>query len=441
MSPFKAHSKFVLAGLMLLLGGAFVVSAVTSRSSEKAPLDPALFGLPADAREAMELRTDNAATFEVSPGKFAAVGGVAQYVEQAVCEEEGVFFCFLKRVGKALLADASGPNSPGTIVDDDSVGTIAWTNPSNAISSDDSYAATDAIIYTQQSHYLKATNFGFSIPVGATIDGILVEVERTSVGMAGVSDAAARIVKSDGAIGTTDNMIGSWNPTENYYSYGSSFELWGEDWTAEDINDDDFGFAISAIGIGGSSQRSARIDHIRITVSYTEADSAPPVPSNFSPASESTITDATQNVTFDTDENATCKISLTDQAYGDMAGDACTGGGTQSQSCTTPDLGADGAKTVYIACTDGTNADIAETNEALSYALDTTPPTLAPVPGSSEGPNSPGTVADDASVGTAAWNNPTNASESDNSNTYSYVEDADTTTHYLKANNFNLGNV
>ncbi|MDD4319787.1 MAG: myxococcus cysteine-rich repeat containing protein [Candidatus Peribacteraceae bacterium] len=108
-------------------------------------------------------------------------------------------------------------------------------------------------------------------------------------------------------------------------------------------------------------------------LTYT-LDAAPPVPSNFSPASASTITDATQDITFDTDENATCKISLTDQAYGDMAGDACTGGGTQSQSCTAPDLGADGAKSVYIACTDGTNADTAETNEALAYTLDTTPP-------------------------------------------------------------------
>lgn len=29
-----------------------------------------------------------------------------------------------------------------------------------------------------QSHYLKATNFGFSIPTNATVDGVLVEIEK-----------------------------------------------------------------------------------------------------------------------------------------------------------------------------------------------------------------------------------------------------------------------
>jgi hypothetical protein len=35
---------------------------------------------------------------------------------------------------------------------------------------------------TGQSHYLKATKFGFSIPTGATINGILVEVENKYTG-------------------------------------------------------------------------------------------------------------------------------------------------------------------------------------------------------------------------------------------------------------------
>ncbi|OHB81418.1 MAG: hypothetical protein A2V98_17145 [Planctomycetes bacterium RBG_16_64_12] len=104
------------------------------------------------------------------------------------------------------------------------------------------------------------------------------------------------------------------------------------------------------------------------------ADSSPPAPSSFSPASGTTISDATQTITFTTDENATCRLSLDgDESYAQMSDDtACSGGGTTSQSCTTPDLGADGAKIVYVACTDGTNADTAGTNEALSYTLDTT---------------------------------------------------------------------
>ncbi|MDP3882564.1 MAG: DUF2341 domain-containing protein [Candidatus Staskawiczbacteria bacterium] len=110
-------------------------------------------------------------------------------------------------------------------------------------------------------------------------------------------------------------------------------------------------------------------------------DTTPPAPSSISPASASTISDTTQTITFTTDENATCYLSLDgDEAYADMSDDTlCTGGGTTSQSCTTPDLGADGAKSVYIACTDGTNADTTATNEDLTYTLDASTPDIVAV--------------------------------------------------------------
>ena len=107
-------------------------------------------------------------------------------------------------------------------------------------------------------------------------------------------------------------------------------------------------------------------------LAYT-LDTTPPAPSGFDPASASIIIDTTQTITFTTDENATCRLSLDgDETYAQMSDDTlCSGGGTTSQSCDTPALGSDGAKTVYIACTDDTNADSADTNEALSYTLST----------------------------------------------------------------------
>jgi len=74
----------------------------------------------------------------------------------------------------------TGAISPGTLADDAAVGAVAWTNPGNAASSDNAYAvfSTSGV---QQSHYLKATNFGFSIPAGATIDGVAVSIERKRV--------------------------------------------------------------------------------------------------------------------------------------------------------------------------------------------------------------------------------------------------------------------
>ena len=85
-----------------------------------------------------------------------------------------------------VLALDTGAISPGTTADDSAVGTIVWTNPNNSKVSDNVYAiVTNANCGIPTSHYLKATNFGFSIPAGATINGIVVEIEKKHSGGAG----------------------------------------------------------------------------------------------------------------------------------------------------------------------------------------------------------------------------------------------------------------
>jgi len=162
--------------------------------------------------------------------------------------------------------------SPSTIVDDATVGTVAWTNPDNAKVSDDVWAT--ASIFEGED----------------------------------ILDSSVKIVKADGTIGTTNKASGtSWSATEAYFSYGSSSDLWGETWTAENINDVDFGIVLSVIDqgvishylkatnfgfsiptgatingilaeierkkiIGGNA--TASVDHIRITVYYTEGVSS-----------------------------------------------------------------------------------------------------------------------------------------------------------------------
>lgn len=116
------------------------------------------------------------------------------------------------------------------------------------------------------SHYLKATNFGFSIPGGSTIEGIVVEVERKESGSNVAKDYRVRIIKG-GSIGSTDKANASeWPTSDTYQSYGAFNDVWGETWSASDINDSGFGVAIAALGLGTGT---AYIDHIRITVYYS----------------------------------------------------------------------------------------------------------------------------------------------------------------------------
>lgn len=164
---------------------------------------------------------------------------------------------------------ASQTLSPGTMADDATVGTVAWANPDNAKTSDNTYTVANCT--TLSSHRLNATNFGFSIPTGATINGILVEYEasRTKTGGTGSYFQRNRIIKN-GTVGVTSpTPSGGINDTEQYYSSGSSSYLWGLTWTAEDVNSPDFGFSVWIDGSGDAPTYTFFIDHIRVTVYYT----------------------------------------------------------------------------------------------------------------------------------------------------------------------------
>src|SRR5690349_20482878 len=120
----------------------------------------------------------------------------------------------------------------------------AWSNPGNGAAEDGSLA-TCAVMGLVSSHYLMATGFGFSIPSGATMNGITVEVKRKA-GTGDIQDGRVRIVKGR-TVGSTDRRaLGNWSTTLGYQSYGSSSDLWGETWTDTDINSGSFGLALAA---------------------------------------------------------------------------------------------------------------------------------------------------------------------------------------------------
>jgi len=174
-----------------------------------------------------------------------------------------------------VQATSTGPNSGSTAADDGSIGTVTWSSVNSALTQDDSYASAILTETNHTSHYLEVTDFGFGISSGATIEGIMVEVDRhESSTPLRVFDNSIRLVKG-GAINGTDKSTGlSWpsSDTNAYVSYGNSTDLWGLNWTPADINGSDFGVAISASKDDAPSpagDRVAYVDHIRITVYYS----------------------------------------------------------------------------------------------------------------------------------------------------------------------------
>lgn len=164
-----------------------------------------------------------------------------------------------------------GPKAPTSASDNNAVGTLTWSNPSRVTANDNSNASV-SLLGTNISHYLKATNFGFSIPQTATITGITVDVWRSASGNSGgnaAKDSEVKIVKSNGSVGALNKALSAtWQTSKTDITYGSSQDLWNETWTPTDINSSNFGAVIAVTGSGASTNRTASVDYISITVSY-----------------------------------------------------------------------------------------------------------------------------------------------------------------------------
>ncbi|MDO8442884.1 MAG: hypothetical protein Q7S81_01305 [bacterium] len=189
---------------------------------------------------------------------------------------------------KIQLAQAtdSTPTIAGTGADDATVGTQAWTTPEEITvtggGNDGVYADIGVLAKSEVSDYLKATNFGFTIPDGSTILGIKVEIDRkegNTQAAGGIKDSEVKMVDEAGAIRSTSkaDTTNFWPTAEAVATYGGTADTWGEAggfWTTTKINDIDFGVVLSAINTkvsGGGATESAQVDFVRITVTYGPA--------------------------------------------------------------------------------------------------------------------------------------------------------------------------
>ncbi|MDO8472954.1 MAG: glycosyl hydrolase family 28-related protein [Dehalococcoidia bacterium] len=162
----------------------------------------------------------------------------------------------------------------GTVANAASGGNIAWANLTNAMAEDAAYAGATLDqdpIADKQSQYLKCTGFAFTLPA-CTVNGISVRVKRYTDQSPGCYDTAVKIVKG-GVIGDTDKTaVGEWPTSNTSTTYGANNDLWGETWTAADINGSGFGVVISC-GIDsappGPATATGYIDYVEITVTYT----------------------------------------------------------------------------------------------------------------------------------------------------------------------------
>lgn len=177
----------------------------------------------------------------------------------------------------------TGPNYPGTTADDSAVGTLTWGTTGNVVSDNNVDCAVTFFAGPTDTHYLKVTNFGFSI-ADTQIDGITVEFEKYRNTTANVAkDAVVKLVIGGTVSGSNLADTGTTYPTSRTTTtYGGSSNLWGLTPSVADINGSGFGVVLSCTcNKSGKGAGVISVDFVRITITSSSAASGQPTSKRF----------------------------------------------------------------------------------------------------------------------------------------------------------------
>jgi Bacterial Ig-like domain (group 3) len=242
--------------------------------------------------------------------------------------------------------------------------TQVWQNPNNITAPVGSPYATVTLNKNGQfSHYLRATNYGFSVPGDATITGIMVVINRQSSGNnPSIIDNVVSLVKAGSVVGQNKNSALAWPSSMGTATYGGSTDLWGTTWTPAEINATDFGVVLAAYRQNsGNNDRTASVDYIQVSVYYTEPTTTSVDCGNGTPqvtyggviSCEVTVTALSESGT------PTGSVDWTSDGSGTFSSKSCSlagSGGTATCSVTyTPDAVGTGAHLIsaaYVGDTD-----------------------------------------------------------------------------------------
>ncbi len=162
-----------------------------------------------------------------------------------------------------VLTAVSTPANCGSFV---GIGTVAWSNPANAKTSDDNSSSANLSVTTGTlvSNALVCNGYGFTIPSGAIIKGIKVSIERKLSNYSGTGQDASVVLLRGSIYSVNKASTTPYTGSDVVEDHGGSTDLWGDIYTPAQINAANFGVAFTATG-----NTTVAVDAISITVYYT----------------------------------------------------------------------------------------------------------------------------------------------------------------------------
>jgi len=166
-----------------------------------------------------------------------------------------------------------GPFTP-SILSTDGSGIVAWNNVNDAtICGGLGFAfATYGALQFGVSDYMLGTGFPFVIPIGSTINGITMSIDRLESGP-DVFDTSILIIQGGVAGGVDHATFVNWPLVEATMTVGGGADLWGLAWTPAQINAVDFGVQI-AIEKNAGGAVGGFVNCFTLTVDFTPPTAA-----------------------------------------------------------------------------------------------------------------------------------------------------------------------
>jgi len=176
----------------------------------------------------------------------------------------------LRNIGiQAPIIKGSVQDDASNATNDASGGTVAWSNVTNALVSDDLRA--DVILAAgQTSQFLKITGFDFSaIPSNATLTGVQVRVEsRRGIGNPSFT-RTVYLVKNNAVVLESEKLVENKGKLNNVFDSNEDFgvdgDLWATSLVRADVIASTFGVAVRVTALGAFQWL---VDYIRMKVFY-----------------------------------------------------------------------------------------------------------------------------------------------------------------------------